>query len=186
MNIHQKAWYSCWLEKKRFRDKKDAYGHEMGFYITATELAGKVYDLKNGQEGWGYGRGNLGEARRFLLDQARMGKIQAHNFGRGHVSGMRFRPLGVSLTDAEKKTLEKKKNPPKKFVHFAEVTKVMLDGYELLGKKFCAKPKKMGWGRGRVAFVKRTKNIAEVTCPQCLKKMREQVKLVEGILKNKP
>lgn len=47
----------------------------------------------------------LGECRDWLLTKVRDGELTAHNFGRGHISGMRFRPVGVPLTANESKAL---------------------------------------------------------------------------------
>jgi hypothetical protein len=86
------------------------------------ELAGKPWGTTQG-----YGRGfhnckvygDLPNAvRRWLLSNC-----DGHNFGRGHISGMRFRPRGEPIGPAEK-TLAKKAadraNPPVKPVHFSK------------------------------------------------------------------
>lgn len=55
-------------------------------------------------------RGGLNNAvRNWLLSEVRRGKLESHNFGRGHISGMRFRPKGEPVGPAEVATMEKKK-----------------------------------------------------------------------------
>ena len=48
----------------------------------------------------------LGLCRRWLMDQMGAGRVEGHNFGRGHCSGMRFRPAGAPLGEVEQKHLE--------------------------------------------------------------------------------
>lgn len=177
------AWDVIWTSHKKERKKDEAYekkqgkkpyGWERTYYTTASDVERMVRDLaedtangkpwrtENTCSGWGTVRisGNLkGKVRDWLL---RNPKITGHNFGRGHISGMRFRPVGEPLAEAEKKTIEKNQKrraglgSPKPW-HFSEK-----------GSLLCQKARM----KGRYSFGRSsawsTKDQSKVTCKQCL------------------
>jgi hypothetical protein len=89
-------------------------------WVTATELNRVVRNyaarcLKGepmeGTDNLDYGvhlPRSLERCREYLLAQARAGKLTGHNFGRGHISGMRFRRAGTELTKAEQARMAKR------------------------------------------------------------------------------
>lgn len=101
----------------------------------------------------------LHHCRSFLL---RHPKLNRHNFGRGHVSGERFRTDDMPLSTAEQRTMaEKAKVKP---VHLRRPT---------TWKPLCTatrQPKRSAFSadRGRPAS-NVTSDPAKVTCPRCLK-----------------
>lgn len=152
------------------------------FYICAADVVAQVrsfaYETAKGQK-WGtngvrgpdYGirmSGDLeGQVRSWLL-RSKVG----HNFGRGHISGMRFRPHGAPLGPSEKDTLVEKAKPKKpRPIHFSR------DGYS--GRPLCVavanlgknnygwRPSKArcqdGWEAGTKSWQKDA-----VNCPRCL------------------
>jgi len=200
------AWDYLWDVNLKDRAKQEAehpdgdfgkYGrrwYTRTFYICAADIVSQVRSFAyetakglkwgtNGVRGPDYGirlSGNVeGEVRRWLLRTK-----DSHNFGRGHISGMRFRPRGAPLGPSEKDTLEEKAKPPKpRVIHFAR------DGYS--GTPLCiavqranedAARKAKGlhpayrghsrskactqsrWGAGKEDWQK-----GVVTCPRCLK-----------------
>jgi hypothetical protein len=127
-NIEERAK----LEKERGDGPWTKYARRFytrTFYLCAADIERQVrsfaYESAHGQK-WGdngrwgpdYGiriSGNLdGLVRDWLLRTK-----DGHNFGRGHISGMRFRPKGAPLGPSEEGTLEKKAKPKgPKPVHF--------------------------------------------------------------------
>jgi hypothetical protein len=90
----------------------------------AEQLEGKPYGSKGPDTYYSNvrvstgGRGDLlGVVRTWLL---RNSALEQHNFGRGHISGMRFRPVGSGLTESEAKTVEarRKRNAGETPVHY--------------------------------------------------------------------
>ena len=151
---------------------------------SVAEQVNKVPYGSYGADAWGKGastlristgkRGNLLDAcRDWLLSQARSGKLSAHNFGRGHISGMRFRPVGLDLTEAEKKTVEKKAVPyDQKPVHFADPDTRSFRSLTLCSKatRETNKKKLRGYFRQPNRSKSRTTtDRSKVTCPRCLK-----------------
>lgn len=176
----QAAWDMIWVHKlaQRAKDEKEfkKTGHERyrtgdTYYTTAADVENQVRRFASEQlrgEPWGasglaFGRdyagvrmsGRLqGAVRDFLLHNS---KITGHNFGRGHISGMRFRPVGQPLAPAEQKTIAKKEerraNPRPKLYHLSRH-----------GRPLCVNRKTHGW-RPSKAWMTHDKN--HVTCPRC-------------------
>lgn len=176
-------WKSHRIERKKdeaFEKKhgKKPYGWERTYYTTASDVERMVRDFaldtsegkpwRTEHTGYGYPNGiriggDLKAAVRSWLLRGNGGKIVGHNFGRGHISGMRFRPVGEPLAEAEKKTIEKHQKrraglAPPKPIHFHD--KGLL----------CQKARKAGrffFSRGRTTS-RTTTDRSKVTCKQCL------------------
>lgn len=184
------AWEALWAERLAERERNKGTVWATGrwgastTYITASDLERRVRTYAEetvAGKPWGstgpYGPelggrvripGNLfGDVRDWLLREVSAGRLASHNFGRGHISGMRFRPAGEPVSDIEKKTIEAKerrKGRPRP-VHY---TKSGHFGGPLL---CMAGRKRVGWGRSKSHS---TGNRERVTCPRCLKLLAEE------------
>lgn len=173
------AFAAIFARKKAAREKDAAqqrYGYADLFDVTATEVEREVRDYAYATlqgKPWGtchcYGgvrmSGNLmSDCRDWLLLQVRQGKLEAHNYGRGHISGMRFRPKGEPMSPQAVKTIETKverrANPKPRLRHF------IAEGDRLMCQK--RRPWRSRW-RTNVAD-----DPEKVTCPRCLKAMHSQ------------
>jgi hypothetical protein len=164
------------------RQKSEAGSYNPGqyYYVTASDVEAQVRlfieeDLEHVERGskgraWGRGysritvRGNLlSDVRKWLLCNL---SLERHNFGRGHVSGMRFRPRGAPLHPSEVQTMERrerrKANGP--VIHF----KARAKGGSLL----CSIKPRSPWSRHKHR-VYSTEAQKEVTCPRCAKALSE-------------
>ena len=180
----QTAWDQLWAanlkrraEDSRFEKKhgKRPYGANGSYYITATELERAVRDFA-GQTAQGLpwddnkptcariripGR-LLSTVRDWLRHNSR---LTSHNFGKGHISGARYRPVGAPLAPGEQETTAKKAerraNPRPKPRHYSE---------RVHGTAACVVAARRGrpvWGRSR-SSARTTNKKPEVTCTRCL------------------
>ena len=179
------AWDFLWAAnlKDRAKQERDHLDGDFGkygrrwytrtFYICAVDVVAQVrsfaYETAKGQK-WGtngvrgpdYGirlSGNVdGRVRDWLLRTK-----DGHNFDRGHISGMRFRPRGEPLGPSEKDTIEEKAKPKKPAtIHFSR------EGYA--GRPLCSavamsRQNRYGW---RQSKARTRKEWDEVTCKRCL------------------
>jgi hypothetical protein len=170
------AWEFLWADNLKARKSIEAYGWPDTFYLTASDIEAQVRRFisealngePRGSTGRAYGKGYdgvrvsgdlLGDVRRWLLSHR---GLVSHNFGRGHISGMRFRPVGAPLSPAEEKTLaykERSKGRPKP----RHYSKGGMNGHPL-----CTQSRRGRWGRPSYSIWK-TRDKAGVTCPRCLK-----------------
>lgn len=128
------------------------------------------------------GTGLLEEVRQWLAGQLIQHRLEGHNFGRGHCSGMRFRPAGSGVPEGEAKKIKErqerlagKDNRP---IHYRETIR----GFG--GRAICtaaqrasAKAKYRGayyGGRPTQSSARLTNEPAKVTCPRCLKLLAAQ------------
>lgn len=181
------AWDLLWRSnlEQRKEDEKSEHVYRKGstYYLTASDVENQVrqfaQDQANGKpwgtsgRAWGRGYGLSvrlsggqrlqSKVRDWLLNEVRLGRLASHNFGRGHISGMRFRPKGEPLAPAEQRTIEvkeKRKDKPKRLHLYS-------DGY--CSRALCLKNRKRSpWGRGR-SSAWCTNDKAKVTCPSCIK-----------------
>lgn len=178
------AWKMIWAAKL-IAQKRDAksYNPAQHYYVCAADVEYQVREFAAATaEGkpWSeaqlaYGRcyaririsGDVqGAVRDWLFKEVRAGRLQSHNFGRDHVSGARFRPVGVPLHEAEKKTFEVKAKraakiaagQPSRPTHFSK------SGYG--GRPACSKPTVCRW-RSSKAWT--SSKWERVDCPRCLK-----------------
>jgi hypothetical protein len=112
----------------------------------------------------------LHAVRDWLATQARRGKLEAHNFGRGHCSGMRFRPVGEGLTKAETKTIESERR--EKPVHFSDPQSKGNWYAPLCSRKaretIASKQRGYRFFRPHAhKYVRTTDKLADVTCKRC-------------------
>jgi hypothetical protein len=172
------AWDFLWAGNLKAR-KKNGYGHSATFYLTASDVEAQVRQFAietAAGESWGtrgrtYGKplswptikmpGNLlHDVRDWLRNEQYAGRLTAHNFGKGHISGARYRPVGEPISEAEQTTIKIKaarKDKPR-LHHF---------GKSYGARPMCTiKPGKTYW-RSSKAWV--TKKSEDVTCPRCLK-----------------
>lgn len=115
--------------------------------------------------------GLLQAARGFLLGEARAGRLELEDFGRGHVSGARFRRPGTEPGAGEVETLKRKAKP--RAVHYRDpATEGSYSGAAPLcsaALRATLKKKRTWWsGRGRRRSWP-TDDMSRVTCPRCLK-----------------
>lgn len=182
----KKAWDLIWADniKHRGEDYRASHGH----YITRSDLINQVRQFAIEQaEGkswgstgrcygrpWGTGRkvrisGNLdGAVCDWLRAEERAGRITAHNFGRGHISGRRYRPVGEPITETEKRTMaekERRMSTPRP-VHFSKNWNAPL---------LCTPSRSMFSQRSQRCHSSHEPD--KVTCPRCLKKLTEQKQL---------
>lgn len=174
------AWDMLWAANLVRRKENDAYKKKYGkrsyddastYYLCAADLVrtvrgfaqqtadGKPWSL----DGYPYNvrlRGDVQRAVRDWLMYGNGGKIVGHNFGRGHISGMRFRPAGAPMAEAEVETMNSKlrsrgKEKPRHYGH----------------RPLCTKNRRSPFSRpGRTIWS--TTNKDNVTCPRCLKLMK--------------
>lgn len=171
------SWRVLW--ESRLNRRNDDYRGD-SYYLTASDLVNQVracaqaeYDGElwpteprnyygAGQYGWRLKGANIMDCVRSWL--ATNSQLQRHNFGRGHISGMRYRPVGEPLSPAEQKTLAKKEqrrlNPRPSPRH-----------YKNGGPMLCRKNQKPSfWGRSKAWT---TTDKTKVTCPRCAKLLME-------------
>lgn len=168
------AWDFCWEDNLKQR-KQGGYRPSTTYYLTASDIEHQVRQFANetaAGEKWGT-RGRtcgrpwvtlrfsgdlLGDCRRWLRNNP---KLTSHNFGKGHISGERYRPRGEAVSEAETATLAEKakRAVTSRLIHARAQDKAFL----------CAPVKKRAtWSRHRSqAHV--TLDNAQVTCPRCLK-----------------
>lgn len=175
------AWDHCWKQNLEMRAMgRDFRGNT--YYLTASDVEAQVRafaeDTVQGQP-WGTTDrslmgymvkirlpGNLNEmVRSFLL---RNPNITGHNYGKGHISGMRFRPAGEPLGEVAEASLAKKAkekaNPKPKPVHFSKnYYRALCQEERMKGKFSYSRPS------GR-----KTSDPTKVTCKRCLKLFAEQ------------
>jgi hypothetical protein len=197
----QLAWDLRWEGNMERRKEDAAYEKKVGkkpfdwaktYYLTASDieravrdiaemlLAGKPWPKKHSELEYGYGgsmavrvQGGLhNAARRWLL---RHPKLTSHNFGRGHISGQRFRPVGEPLAEAEKETMAahaKRRDP-----NYVKPRHLRIEsGWRTLClyARNEGKPRRY-WGNGRSQARTVTKR-EEVTCKQCLNLLASKYK----------
>lgn len=172
----QHVWDVLWANNlaQRAKEKKNPRWANSTYYLTAADIVRGVRNVAaaqlRGEEWpatydkvfWGsdYGlrvSGDVqGEVRDWLFANP---KLTYHNFGRGHISGARFRPVGEPMGPSESETLKKKAerraNPRPRTVHFTT-------GYTTL---LCTKNRRSPFSRPSKAWT--TKEEVKVTCPQC-------------------
>lgn len=181
------AWDKLWESNLKQRKKDLAYEKKVGkkpfnwsrtYYLTASDVENQVREfaiaVRDGKSlseariahgtpmAWPPIRisGDLkGVVRKWLL---RNSKLVAHNFGKGHISGARFRPRGEPLAEVEVETFKKKeerrRNPKPRPVHFYD--KGLLCQKKRLNGRWT-------WSRGRHQ-TRSTEDQGSVTCKQCL------------------
>lgn len=162
------AWDFIWKAKLADRAAgRDFRGDT--YYTTAQEMEQQVrsfaYETStgkawgtNGIRGYSYGirfRGDLQAAvRSYLL---RTPGIVGHNFGRGHISGMRFRPAGAPVSPGEAETIERKAKPrAEKPRHIGTYSQL------------ACMPRRDRFRRGR-SMARLAFEGESITCPKCLK-----------------
>ncbi len=132
------AWNFLWQDNLAMRAKNNDFRGNT-YYLTASDVEDQVrqlaYESHQGKpwgstgRAWGGAAGKLRisvpgstlqhEVRDYLLSNR---NITGHNFGRGHISGMRFRPVGEPIGPAEKtlaKKAEQRANPKPRPIHYA-------------------------------------------------------------------
>lgn len=135
------AWDFLWAVNLKERAKMEAenpngdFGkyarrwYTRTFYICAADIVAQVrsfaYETAHGKA-WGT-NGVRGPDYGIRLSGDVEGRVRSwlllftegHNFGRGHISGMRFRPKGAPLGPSEEDTMEKQAKPKKPpTIHF--------------------------------------------------------------------
>jgi hypothetical protein len=192
----QIAWDMQWAAtvKSRGKDYRGSHGH----YLTASDIENQVrligievlegkpagtgalafgrertYGVKDGKSFRVRFSGNLqGVTRRWLFDQVRAGKLADHNFGRGHISGARFRPAGEDISETEKKTIkakEARKDRPR-VRHYREGSYgsrplCVIKAREAKGRRMWGFRPSQAWS---------TNNKADVTCVRCLNLLKAE------------
>lgn len=192
------AW--CAISVKKILadlDNPECHLHGRQDYFTATDVEACVRLLAAKAAGddylkdrfdepgswWGYGSGQgvrisvvdnryrtplLSLCREYLQTCS---KLEGHNFGRGHISGMRYRPRGKGKSEVEKKTIEKRNKP--KPVHI----KQQGDEPSYQRKALCqiGIVRKQSWRSShRRNGPITTDDVTKVTCKRCLNILKQQ------------
>lgn len=189
------AWDLIWAEKLAARAAGDDGFRGEHYHASASDvedvvrqfardaLDGKPRRTKTNR-GDHHGvkiRGDLNGAVRSWLQNNP--KIAKHNFGRGHISGMRFRPVGQPMTPAETKTIERnaemRRNPKPRPCHYSEsghgTALCVLERFKKQGRRL--------WGfRPSKAWT--TRKVENVTCQQCINLLTDL--LTESVLAPSP
>jgi len=183
----QTAWDHIWAYNLKVRGTREDWRNR-SYYTTATDIEQRVrafaYDTHKDLP-WGttpYGssyirfRGNLFETvRNWVSREINAGRIKAHNFGRGHISGQRLRPADQPMSPVEAKTLEKKAQPRKpRPIHFRTGNGTSYWGAPPLCVSTAKKMKGLpayGW---KPSKARTTKERKEVNCPRCLNILNEK------------
>lgn len=167
------AWAVCWADNLARRAAgNDHRGNT--YYLTATDVETQVRRLAHetmqgkswGSTGRAWGRGWEGgvrlpgdvqaQVRDWLLSNP---DVEGHNFGRGHISGMRFRPRGEPLAPGEQHTLNTPRKPwAEKPVHYSSNH----------GRALCVKARVSIYIRWRRPTTRTASDWAQVTCKRCL------------------
>ncbi len=182
------AWKLLWEDNlQKRRDGRDFRGNT--HYLTATDVVEQVRSFAQEQaEGktWGSGGRQWGRAyaqvkistggvpggllrlvREWLQRQARRGVLEEMDFGRGHISGARYRPAGETLTDGEQATLKRKAVPwEERTVHFYHAPEENASGRAGLLCQIGRKRRGHSWGWRRQKS-RTSDDPAKVTCKQC-------------------
>lgn len=194
------AWEWLWAYYQGRIRESMAEGHEPWddhFFITASELEytvrimlanrlrkqpattgdpayGNTHGLVVSIRGGRYREDLLCVVRDWLAGQTG-DTLQRHNFGKGHISGMRYRPLGAPLSPAEKRTLAKKDKDATraKAIHAADPA-THWPQLALCSKaaRETAKAKRRSYSCRRHSphsSVSTTSDPDKVTCPKCRK-----------------
>lgn len=176
------AWNLIWAAKAKARAEEGDGYRARNLYTTASDVENQVRQFAiddaegrpRGTIAWGKpsswppvrihcARGTLnGLVRDWLLDNVRRGHIHAHNFDRGHISGMRFRPLDVGTSEAEQATIAAKREQRAALANgTAKPRPVHL---RKGGHPACVKAS--GWRQSKAHM----SNVpSKVTCPRCAK-----------------
>lgn len=185
----QTAWDMLWAANLERRKENDDYTKKTGkksfdeagtYYICSADIERTVRGFaQQSFEGhpWTLGgyaynvrmQGNLQRTVRDWLLHGNRGKIVGHNFGKGHISGMRFRPVGEPMAEAELQTI--KRNEDRRLKprprHYGKSKPICTANRR---RSMFSRPSRNIWT---------TNNKSDVTCPRCLNllaKMPAEVK----------
>jgi hypothetical protein len=179
------AWKLLWADNlKKRAEGQDFRGDTT--YLTASDVVEQVRTFAQEQldgKAWGatgrcWGRayatvristsgrgGLLGVVRSWLELECRRGRLEIFTFGRGHISGARYRPAGEGVTETETTTMrakQRRRETPRP-IHYA------VRGEWGLGRAVCLPPRRQ-FSYGRRGMRPRvTNDRKEVTCPRCRK-----------------
>jgi hypothetical protein len=194
------AWKLQWKQKEEMNDEKraDMQYYRANLYLTASDLEAQVRLFaeeqiageKWGSRGpaWGKGYGSsvrislgrrqtlLDACRDWLLSEQRAGRLSSFNFGRGHISGARYRPAGMEISETEQKTLEakRKRRETPRPVH----AKVRQGGSAIV----CMQDRMKGRIRMSRSKTRSSIDPNEITCPRCQKLIDEGALFGERVL----
>jgi hypothetical protein len=175
------AWKLIWEHRRKMQAEEGSGFRDNNMHCTASDVENQVRQFAiddaegkpRGTMAWGRptswppvrihcARGTLqGVVRDWLLNEVRQGRIDSHNFGRHHISGMRFRPHGAPLSMAETKTIAKNeerrkpgaKPPP---YHYSKSVGA--------GRPLCTRHIRRGYSSKAWT----TSKVEKVTCKRCL------------------
>lgn len=184
------AWAVCWARHLANREKclksRFKYGLAETYYLTGTDLERQIREAvaeaarAAGHSGYGiristgHRGGLLDVVRRWLSTQASAGVLEVHNFGRGHISGARYRPAGAPMAPAEVKTVHRNE------VRRSRANPVHAAASEQSALLLCQQPKHGGGGwRRRAPIGRKPAEYGKVTCPRCLRMIKEGVMEVD-------
>lgn len=123
------------------------------------------------------GQSLLDHCRSYLLHHP---KLKQFNFGRGHISGLRFRSADMPFSDTEQRTMaDKAKEKP---IHFAPKRRKTVWGSDVqvevtVWTPLCVidrKTKRTSYSRPTRSTAKFTTDESKVTCPLCIKKLQAE------------
>ena len=177
----QAAWDVLWADNLKRRAEDSAFRVSETYYLCAADVENQVRAFA---EDTFYGRpwrkdrqygayptgirfkGDLKRTvRDWLFARVSTGILAVHNFGRGHISGARFRPAGEPISPAEqgtlKKKLDQKLNPKPKLKHYSK--------HGFSGRPACTASRRRSPFSRSNHRIWTTKDQKEVTCPRCAK-----------------
>lgn len=149
-------------------------GHDyrgMSRYVTATDLERDVREhltarfyesglrgrfvIHTGQRG-----GLLQAARAFLFARVRAGELASHNFGRGHISGERFRLASTEVSAAEQQSVARRERPRVVHAPASETS---------YGRPLCTATRTRSLYYTRRRAVITSSERERITCARCIK-----------------
>jgi len=187
--MHQ-AWDWLWADNLKSRAEHPDHAANT-YYLTASDLESQVRafaydDMQNHPRGWA-GRGCyasvsirisglngmslLNHCREWLL---RNPTLDRHNMGKGHTSGMRYRPAGQPLGPSEVKTLAVKQaqKDGTAIMHFRDTTARFFSAFPICTAERRAANRAKSHHyvnpRGSKSSASTTNDKSKVTCPKCL------------------
>lgn len=169
------AWSRLWAKNLKDRNAGQDY-RGTTYYLTATDIEREVRKSVDERLDT-YGARIVGAGR--LLDRIRVwlrgqcvrGRLECHNFGRGHISGQRYRPAGQPIGPAEAATIARKKENRPRPIHLSRSTSWNPIPLCTAGRS------RSRFSRGR-SKTWTTKDVGRVTCTRCQKILQSEAQCV--------
>ena len=183
-----KAWTFLWRANLARQQAGEDYRGQ-STYLTASDVEAQVRQFAQeqfdgrapGSTGPARGRrytvvrlttgrpgGVFGLIRDWLLAEVRAGRLEIFKFGRGHISGARFRPAGQGPNLAEEQSMDRKRARQGR----PAPVHASVSGRHG-GRPLCTKERRRGFSWRPSRFVRTTAEPGEVTCARCRNRITE-------------